>query len=258
MKKTTIEALLTWAFTEELCKVGGGGDGMTAVSASNWGFTKDLLTLGTLIDRSPNFYGVIPGFIENGEPAADAVRVGDAVRALAGRGFDIPEGWNPFPEWDDSHGLIAVEVERVVAEIRLKGDRLSGRHIVNLVTSAAILNRGPDWTADEPVVRMVSSMGKPRWFLAKTAKDAFGREYTFEADGYDRKRGRPMRGAYRKYELSCMLRGAVLSRLDWQLWQDALDDLGKSLGGRLFSHEILPFYPDLQPWTRQRKKAATA
>lgn len=258
MKTMTIEAFLTWAFTAELCKVGGGGDGLTAVSASNWSFTKDLLTLGTLIDRSPNHYGVIPGFIEDGEPHPDALVVGDAVRALAGRGFDIPDGWQPFPEWSDEHGLIAAEVARVVGEVRLKGERLAGRHVVALVTSAAILGRGPDWEVAEPKTRMVEANGKPLWFITRSIRDAFGRVYAFEGDGYDRKKQRPMRGAYRKFELSSSIRGAILSRLDWELWQDALADMAERLEGRLESHRIAPFYPDRHPWRGSARRAVSA
>lgn len=258
MKTMTIEAFLTWAFTAELCKVGGGGDGLTAVSASNWSFTKDLLTLGTLIDRSPNHYGVIPGFIEDGEPHPDALMVGDAVRALATRGFDIPEGWQPFPEWSDDYGLIAAEVARVVGEVRLKGERLAGRHVVALVTSAAILGRGPDWEVKEPTTRMVEANGKPLWFVSRTSKDAFGRAYAFESDGFDRRKQRPMRGAYRKFELSSPIRGAILARLDWELWQDALLDMAGWLEGRLESHRIAPFYPDRHPWRGTARRAAFA
>lgn len=248
MKKTGIEQFLTWAFTQELCKVGSGGAGLSSVGQSNWGITRDMAVLGTLIDKSPNAYGVIPGFIEDGAPHPDAVVAGDVVRALASRGFDIPEGWHPFPEWHDEHGVIAAEVARVVAETRLKGDRLSGRHVVNLVTSAAILNRGPDWTADRPAIGMVMQAGKPAWFVRRQATDAFGRIYEYEIDGRDKVKHRPKAGAYRKYELQDPIRGAILSRLDWQLWQDALALLAESLRGRLCSHELLPFYPFRQPW----------
>lgn len=258
MKTVTIEALLTWAFTAELCKVGGGGDGLSGVAASSWSMVDNFAALGTLIDRSPNAYGVIPGFIEDGAPHTDALVVGDAVRALAARGFDIPEGWQPFPEWSDEHGLIAAEVARVVGEVRLKGERLAGRHVVALVTTSAILGRGPDWEAKEPTTRMVEANGKPLWFVTRSSRDAFGRVYAFEGDGYDRKKQRPMRGAYRKFELSSSIRGAILSRLDWELWQDALADMAERLEARLESHRIAPFYPDRHPWRGSARRAVSA
>ncbi len=256
MKTTTITELLAWAFCQELCKVGAGGDGLTAVAMSNWSMTRDMAVWGTLIDRSPNLFGVIPGFIEEGAPHPDAIAVGKAVKALAAVGFEVPEGWMPFPEFEDPYGLIAVEVDRVVADVRLKGDRLGGRHLVTLVTGAAILGRGPDWSCDQPKFRMVHMRGEPQWFVKRTAKDALGRVYEYEANGFDPVKRRPRKGAYRKYELSQMLRGDVLSRLDWQLWQDALGFLSERLEGRLKAHRIAPFFPDRQPWARRKKYEA--
>lgn len=253
MKTIGITELLSWAFCQELCKIGSGGEGLSSVGFSNWSVTQEMATLGTVIDKSPNAYGVVPGFIEDGEPHPDAVKVGEAVRGLSRIGFEIPEGWMPFPEFDDPHGLIAKEVDRVVAEVRLKGDRLGGRHLVSLVTGAAILGHGPDWSAKQPSFRMVSANGKPRWFVVKKATDAFGRAYEFEADGYDAKRGKPLRGAFRRYELSEMMRGDILSRLDWQLWQDALSVLAHDLDGRLANHRLWAFQVDRQPWARVKK-----
>ncbi|MCO5734113.1 hypothetical protein [Rhizobium sp. SSA_523] len=259
MKTVTIEGLLQWAFCQELCKVGAGsGDGLTAVASSNWEVTRDMAVLGTIIDKSPNLYGVVPGFIEDGEPHPDAVKVGEAVRALAGIGIDLPEGWMPFPEFEDPYGLIAGEVERVADEVRIKGDLLSGRHLVALVTRAAILGHGPDWRCDQPSFLVVSAHGKPRWFVKKKARDAFNRIYEFEGNGYDSKRCKPVRGAYRKYELERMLRGDILSRLDWQLWQDALQQLANQLDGNLGAHRLMPFFPNRAPWGGYKKMADEA
>ena len=262
MKKVTIEQLLNWAFTQELCKVGAPmadtGHGYSAA----WTMVSEVAVLGTLIDRNPNVYGVIPDFVSAmADPHPDAVRVGEAVRAMVEFGsFDYSgEGvWKPFPEWSDEYGLIAAEVASVDEMLRLKGERLNGRHVVNLVTRHAILGRGPDWTAEEPKVRMVMKSGRPAWFIAKKGRDALNRIYHFEADGFDRKKQKPMKGAYRKYELSTSIRGAILSRLDWQLWQDALEHLHADLSGRLRANDLLPFVPDRQPWARliSRKPAA--
>ena len=55
-----------------------------------------------------------------------------------------------------------------------------------------------------------------------------------------------------------MMRGDILSRLDWQLWQDALGVLAQDLDGRLSKHAILPFFPDRQPWGRVQKMQAVS
>jgi hypothetical protein len=246
-KKVTITGLLEWAFKEELCKVGAGGGG-SMVATSSWDMMNGFAELGTLIDKSPNQYGVIPNFIGDSWPAHDAVLVGDAVRALVGIGFELPAGWNPLAGFEDPFGLVEIEVERVVQEMRLKPDTLTGKHAAAIVTGCAILSRGPDWRCDAPEFRLVSANGKPRWFIHRTKKDAFGRKYAYEDDGFDRVKQRPKPKAYRKYELKASLRGAIVSRLEWQVWQDALLHLGESLAGRLEAHELLPFVPNRTPW----------
>jgi hypothetical protein len=253
MKKVTIEGLLSWAFTQELCKVGAPMADYVGVGFSQaWSTMSEVAMLGTIVDRQPNMYGVIPNFIHDLKEAhVDALEVGEAVRALAQRGgFEIGQGWNPFPEWEDERGIVAVEVARAVEILRLKGDRLSGKHVVNLVTSAAILGRGPDWSAKKPNERIVMARGMPAWFVGKKARDAFGRAYTYEADGFDRRKRRPVKGAYQKVELSEPILAAILSRLDWQLWQDALQVLAEELRGRCKSHELVSFVPDRSPWRR--------
>ncbi|MDK4713004.1 hypothetical protein [Rhizobium sp. CNPSo 4039] len=257
MKKMIgIEALLSWAFIEELPKVESGSVGPSA-APSVWQMMFDVITLGTNIDKSPNGYGVVGHFVNIGEPHPDAVIIGDAVRALADRnGFEIMTGWWPFPEWDDPHGIIRAEVDRIAAEqVYERGGRLNGRHIVTLVTSAAILKRGPDWAADEPKVVTIKLNGKDdAWFVKRTTKDAFGRPIEYEDSGFDYRKRRPKRGAYRKYRLAEPIRAAVISRLEWQLWQSALEALSESLTGRLSAYDVLPFTPDRQPWARVAPK----
>jgi len=248
MKKITIEALLTWAFTRELCKVGG-----PEIATTGYSFVSGIaeyLVLGTLIDRSPNAFGVIPSFVHEGKPHLDAVAVGEMVRGLANEGFEIASGWNPVPEWQDDHGLIAAAVEKLAAEQRDRSDRLSGRHIVSMVISSAVLGRGPSWQAEEPKTVVVTRMGKPAWFVMRKAKDRTGQTYHYEDNGFDQRRQRPVKGAYRKWRLDRSIRSDVLSRLDWQLWQSALELLHLRLSAPkcLTSHDLLPFRPIRAPW----------
>ncbi|MFN3321487.1 MAG: hypothetical protein ACK43M_22385 [Allorhizobium sp.] len=250
MKTTTIEDLLSWAFLFELPKLQARADDDGSAVRSAWQTLSNYGELGTLIDRSPNHYGVIPGYLVEGDPHPDAIAVGDAVRDLANVRFDIPEGWNPLPDIEDPYGLIAAEVAAVVDEIRQKPDQLAGQHMIALVTTAAVLKRGPDWHVEPPEYQEVSIRGRPRWFVTVINRDRFGRETEVEEDGMDRKAGRPKPGAYRKYELEFPIRGDILSRLDWQLWQDALRRLSELLAPRLASHALRPFAADRQPWAR--------
>lgn len=251
MRKIGIQELLAWAFTQELPKI-GAAEAIGPGYSQAWSMMSEVATLGTLVDRSPNAFGVIPDFIYGGYPHPDAVMVGEAVHRLVDRGgYDIPDGWNPFPEWQDEHGLIAAEVRNVVEHIRARPEQVSGRHVAQLVTTAAVLGRGPDWEAAEPTVQMVSVKGKPLWFVQSKARDSLGRVYSFETDGFDRKTHRPKPGAYRKYQLSSPLRGAILARLDWQLWQDALLSLQIELSDRVTVADLLAFQPVRRPWMRQ-------
>jgi hypothetical protein len=251
MKKMTIEALLSWAFIEELPKV-DAGPSVSLVMPSSWDAISDIAALGTLIDKSPNGYGVVADFVSTSDPHPDALIVGDAVRALAKRnGYELMSGWKPFPEWDDPHRVIQAEVDRIAAtQVYERGGRTNGRHVVTLVTSAAILKRGPDWRADQPKVVMVQNAGKDAWFVKRYSRDAFGKRMEYEDNGFNQRQQRPVKGAYRKYRLAEPIRSAVIARLEWQIWQSALEALHDSLDGRLTAHDLLPFNPDFQPWWR--------
>ncbi|APO74254.1 hypothetical protein AM571_CH01419 [Rhizobium etli 8C-3] len=248
MRKVTIEQFLTWAFTQELCKV-GAGDTVSFGFSQAWNVMSEVAVLGTLIDRSPNAYGVIPDFITTTDPHPDAMLAGDAVKALAARGgFEVASDWNPFPEWQDPHGLVEIEVRRVVDELMAKRDALNGRYVVNLVVTRAILDRGLDWAAQEPEYKPVLRFGNPAWFVKRRIRNKLNRVEEIEDDGFDRKKRRPKKGAYRKWEMKGSIRGPILARLDWQLMQDAFATLHSELSRRLHSHELMPFTPNRQPW----------
>lgn len=257
--KKTIEELLNWAFTQELPKVGvmeSVGQGYS----SAWNMMSEAAMLGQIVDRSPNIYGVVPDFVLTTAPHHDAIVVGDAVQALAARGaFDIPAGWNPFADWAGDLGevgdqLLAAEAQNAADIFRATADQ--GRYVVTLVIRHAILGRGPVFEAERPVVTAQMRRGMPAWFIARKAKDRLNRVYTYEADGFDPKKRRPYPGAYRKFELNRLVTGVAQSRLDWQLWQDALFSLSETLPKQLKRFELHAFRPDRQPWVGQKKEAS--
>lgn len=251
MKRLDIHSLLSWAFGQELCKVGAGGSqGISSVLSSSWALAETMDVLGTLIDRTPNMFGVIPGFLDEEAPHPDALAIGAAVRGLAAVRLVIPDGWQPFADMDDPHGLIAAEVAAVADHMRAKPAARVGRHMVAMLTSAAILGRGPDWHAEQPGFRMVSAYGKPLWFVRRSFTDSLGRVYEMEQDGYDAAKQKPKRGAYRRYELSRPIRAEVLSRLDWQVWQACLLRVSRQIEHTMTEHEVGEFVPDMLPWMR--------
>ena len=252
MRSMSIEDLLIWAFNEELPKVGGKSEAVLSAAPSTWAVMSDVIALGTIVDKGPNRYGVVSGFSYEGDPHPDALIVGALVRGLANSGgFEIEEGWNPFPEWSDERGLIASEVRRVVDHELQRGAKLNGRYIVHLVTTSAILKRGPCWQADEPKQVKIAVNGKDAWFVQRKARNGLGKVYTYEDNGFSQRSQRPMKGAYQKWRLTQPLRSAIIGRLDWQLWQSALEALhGQIASQELSSISVTPFQPDRFPWRR--------
>ena len=242
MKTVTIEDFLSWAFVHELPK-GGGEDGLVGLGSA-WSAMNGFAELLTVIDRMPDAPQRV--VYEQGEPAQDAVEAGLVVAALAGRDIDVPDNWNPFPGWPDPHGLIAAQVAQAVERHRLNASRRD--NVVHLVVSAAVLGRGPDWRSTIPKVRIVERGGKPAWFVKRQVRDPFGRMYMAEVDGRNPTTRRPYHGAYRKHELSRSLVGDAMSRLDWQLWVDALGAIAESLQGKLTHHQIAPTRYAREPW----------
>lgn len=248
MKNVTIEELLSWAFVHELPK-GGGVEGL-ANSSSAWG---QICELGVRVDRGSTgrqFGGGEPNyFIEQGEPHPDALGVGEAVRALGSCSYALPDDWNPLGDWEDPHGLVPPAVARVVdGRIAAKDARRRGEDMVGLLVSRAILGKVPDWQADAPKVRMVEVAGNPAWFVRRTFRDATGKDYVRELDGFDPRSRRPVKGAYRKFEFSDDVSGAILSRLDWQLWAAACGWLETSLRDSLSAHRIVRVTRRAAPW----------
>lgn len=248
MTKTTMEALLSWAFVHELPK-GGGVDGL-AGGGSAWSAITGYGQLGTLVDTSMPADWRPPFILEQGEPDADAVAIGRAVAELGAADIVIPDGWNPLGDWqNETERALGLErADAVAARVRLKGGR-AGRELVAMLVAHAILGTAPDWRMDEPRLRLVSRGGKPAWFVKKAMKDAFGREFVIEVDGTNPKhRGHPVRGAYRKHELADDPTAGILSRLDWQLRVAALDLLEYRLDGVLARREIARAKRDARPW----------
>lgn len=259
MKTIAIEELLAWAFVYELPK-GGGVDGLDNLNsawrmlqASSWGKVTDWAELMTLIDRGrgdgENF------IIEQGAPHDDAIVVGEAVADLAHCEIVIPDGWAPLSDWprhdDRMISLMADAVGRAVERFTLRSAARRGAHLVSLVVGSAVLGREPGWDAPVPAIRMVERAGKPAWFMTRQVRDVFGRVNTIEIDGFNRKAGRPFRGAYRRYEFSDDPIGDIMARLDRELWAVALDRVHERVANQLTAHRLLDSSVVARPWGAQ-------
>ncbi|MCW4114756.1 hypothetical protein NPA31_007240 [Aurantimonas sp. MSK8Z-1] len=226
MKPIEIEALLGWAFREELPKAETDGTGK--------GGGADWRELGTLIDLS-NRWDVVPDF-SGGEPHPDAIVIGRAVKALDGLAVDL-DGVDLLgdPALAD---LDAAERAAAHADGLARATAPGGllRSSLAAITVAAVtLRRAPPAPAiDGFTRRTVTRSGKPAWFRIVERSEGEGRApMPVEVDGYDHRRQRPHPGAYRKYELDPALGPVVAERVDYQAWRVGLDLLVEDLAGRL-------------------------
>lgn len=252
MKTVTIEELLSWAFVHELTK-GGGVEGLDnansawrMLEASSWGKITSFAELLTLVDVDR--HGDANYWIEQGEPHGDAVVLGALVADLARHDVILPAGWNALSDWPDEDGLVGPAVARAVERYRLRPFSRRGAGIVSLVIGTAILGRVPDWEAPVSKVRMVERAGRPAWFVMKRVTDKLEQTYDIEVDGFNRRTGKPAKGAYRKFEFSDDPTGDILGRLDYQIWVAALRMLESHISEKLVDHRIVPVERSMTPW----------
>lgn len=256
MKTVTIEELLSWAFVHELPK-GGGVDGLDnansawrMLQASSWGKVSDWAELMTLVDQGrgdgENY------FIEQGEPHEDAIVAGEAAARLGEAEIIVPEGWRPLEDWprgDETFDRLKNEaVAAAVERFRLRPRQRRSSHLVSLVVGTAVLGRRPDHVAEPPKMRMVGRGGRPAWFVRRQMSDTLGNVHEVEVDGYNKRTGRPLKGAYRRYSFSDDPAGDILSRLDWQLWVAALRLIEAEIARKLVSHRLATWECTAFPW----------
>lgn len=255
MKTVTIEELLSWAFVHELPK-GGGVDGLANVNsawrmlqASSWGKVTAFAELMTLVDTSPGGGNYL---FEQGEPHDDALAIGEAVATLVEAAPLLPRDWWPLPDWrlegDVERALAVAAVARAVDRWSARPPARRAALTVNLVVGSAILGRGPNWDAPQPKVRMVMRSGKPAWFRMVSVRDDLGHAHPREVDGFDARRGRRHRDAYRKYEFADDPVGDIMGRIDHLLWRLACASVAKKVSSRLVAHRLAPSDLEEEPW----------
>jgi hypothetical protein len=252
-QKIDIENLLRWAFTSELPK-GGGIDGLAGMNsawrmleASSWGKIMSFAELGTLIDSGPKDGSRM--FLEQGEPHRDALLVGEAVAGLHGVEIGGFDQWDAFGDRPDLAPHLAGLSARIERRLQAMPQMSRARLPVTLIVSAAVTGRAPDWRwTEEPKLRMVEVAGRPAWFVRENRAKPGDLAEIVEVDGYDPRRRRPKKGAYRKYEVTPDAFGLALSRADWQVWVACLNMLTEDLAGCLADWEVVPSVHTLTPW----------
>lgn len=262
-----IEALLAWAFGEELPKAQidaqpQGGVAPAGTLRSGWDVFRDLADFGTVIDRR-NGFGCVP-LVTGDDPHPDALLVGRTVLALRPIVFDVPEGYDLVSDLRLVDGSTLTDAERVDAMDRglamVRADAESGRgRMAGIVCRTAMTGRGPGWSdigrLERKPVRNAS--GGVAWFRKAMRSDGEGRpDHEIEIDGFDRVRRRPYPGAYQKTRLVPDPAGLVAERAEYQAYVLTLAHLAAELDGRLASCRVTGPDLSLWPWEADERSGA--
>ena len=260
MKRIGIEALLAWAYRQELPKAQREGGLATAVAASNWSVMAQYAETLTLIDVS-NHWGCVPDFSSEDGPHPDAILVGQAVARLAGVSFEAAPGYDVLTDIALADGSRLTDGERADCHARgLAIAQINGGRMPGIVARLAILGRFPEWRALEAVARkpVCGANGKEAWFRMVERSAGEGRApITVEADGFDRVRQRPHPGAYRKARLVPDPARLVSDRAEYQAYVLALAALAAELDGTLAAHRVDGPAHRLWPWDDVRAAQTT-
>lgn len=257
MKRMDIEALLRWAYRDELPKAAAGGERLVVGFKTGWGGVERYGELLTVIDEPDirNRYGLVPDRFATTEPHPDAERVHDAVMYLRRCAMNVPDGWNPISDMGDMGPEGVAAVARGLTAMTFvtdRGDTVLRRSVVRLVIRQAILGDCPAWEGEAPVRRTVTAQGgKVRWFrrVVQVSDGAFGpAQQEIEVDGFDHKRRRPFPDAYTKTILDPDPVPVVQGRAEYELWRAALDLLVEDLPGALEAHKVTASSRSYRPW----------
>lgn len=255
MKTVTIEALLRWAYCEELPKAQPEGGGIAVAMGGGWDAVSRFgeLLCETVGDGRVSRYGVVPVSTWFGqEPHPDALAVHHAVGEIASLDLDVPEGWTPLAGLGLADDEQAEALRRAMPRIAVRNDagvwRLRGKP-AELLRRHAILGGAPHWQAEVPKARFVMAHGKPAWFR-KVSQTIRGKVHWFEVDGYNKRSGRPWPDAYRKTVLEPDPALAAIDRAEYEVWYAALTYLAEVLAepGTLTAHRVLPPEAVARPW----------
>jgi hypothetical protein len=260
-KDITIEALLRWAYRDELPKAGGSSRLRVAGFGGAWGGVERYGELLSVIDdENLNRYGVVPDFGATTEPHPDAVMVGEMVKALDAFPLNLPDDWDPCGDWPELGAEGPAAVRRAIERetyIDPAGERRFKTAISRLIMRHALLGDAPVWDGEEPQVKLVcAANGKPKWFrrvlrLVEDGDPVNGIQPVYaevEVDGLDPKLRIPYPDAYRKTYLDPDPAEVIVSRAEYEVWCAALDLLACDLDGMLESHTLIPSARPARPW----------
>lgn len=270
MKTIGIEALLRWAYCEELPKAEAIGGAVGAAGprtpGNHWGRAGEMRSLLAIVDATYNRFGVVVDPLALEPPHPDAIIVGETVAEVAGLDLDLPEGWCPLGDFVAAGAMTAEEAAAAtvrglarVLRVDADGRRAAGERLVRLVMRHAVQGGAPAWEEEPPERKLVSSHGKPKWFRMTqvwvgavdgegNAIEGMGRWVDVEVDGFNPKRRMPWPDAYQKHVFDPDPADAVVARAEYELWRAALAFLAADLAGRLTAHVVTDSPRAVMPW----------
>ncbi|VTZ52503.1 conserved hypothetical protein [Methylocella tundrae] len=253
-KRVEIEALLRWAYREELPKEQARGGAIATGFRAGWGGVSKFGDYLTIIDEAGlNQWGVVPIAGAESAPHPDAVAIAAAVAALDDLELGLPEDWSPFSDLGDMGVLGEAAVAATVDRLTVRdadGARRLRTPPSRLIFKFAIMGGCPVWQADKPEARLVrGANGRPKWFVRKMITTSVSdTPYEVEADGYSQTAKRPVAGAYQKRYLDPCPVDAGVARGEYEIWRFAMDVLTDDLRETLSEHEVLASPRVIRPW----------
>jgi hypothetical protein len=261
MKRIGIEALLAWAYRQELPKAGSGtvrGFAGPGAGIGGWDMVSEFGELHALIDMS-NQWGCVPDFGVEDYPHEDAVTVGSTVAALADASFEPGADYDVLADLVLEDGSRLTDEERADCHARgLAIARINEGRMPATVVRMAMLGAAPGW-AIWPVgrQRVAGPNGRDVWVRRVTRPGPDGAaDVTVELDGYDRQRQRPHPGAMVKTRLTPDPVQLVTERVEYQAWVLALAALAADLHGKLTAHVVDGPDRALWPWEGEAAREA--
>lgn len=262
-RKMTVSDALKWAWGEELPKEPSGDFyAPPLAAASAWSSILRYGELGSIVDRQPNRFGCIP-FDRVDFPHADALKLADAVHALAECAVDVPAGWHPMPELAEIDAglagrMVSEALERATVTTEA-GERFYRSRPDMLVVRHAILGVVPDWRlAHSPLMKFERwPNGRHRWFARRDVRTVIGQNadgsdkiavQTTEVDGWSSRLQRPVAGAYRRPYFEPDPVPVMVARADYEIFCAAMGMLFGQLAGALETIDLVAVDWLPQPW----------
>lgn len=238
-RRLPIEALLKWAYRDELPKDGATSFLRPDGFGFGWGSVAKHGELLADVQEPDvrNRFGLAPDFTALRGPHDDAVRIWQSVQYVGGLTVEFEEDWNPLADFPKLAHRLDEFIERGLGKVSCS--------IPVMIQRQAVLGKAPDWRSEDPkLLTIKATNGRPQWFIKEQMQD--GSEVETKG-GLDTKTRLPKAGAYLKHYYEPKPSDVVARRAEYQIYISALEAVVDDLAGRLDDYEPtkegLSYYP---------------